>query len=92
MYIIVDKMSISFYFTGLGILLDATDDEYKINCCGVVESWEFYVKTNPGTVQLQIWRPDGAVGQFKLVGQNSYTVDCMCVYIYPFNYLNYFYQ
>lgn len=65
---------IDTFGTGLGILLDATDNEYKIDCCGVVESWEFYVKTNPGTVQLQIWRPDGAVGQFKLVGQNSYTV------------------
>lgn len=83
----MDKMNdmacgpLFFFFTGLGILLDAADDEYKIDCCGVVESWQFYVKTNPGTVQLQIWRPDGAVGQFKLVGQNSYTVDCMCIYV-----------
>ncbi|XP_061179511.1 protocadherin-like wing polarity protein stan, partial [Saccostrea echinata] len=59
--------------SGLGILLDATDNEYMINCCGVVSSWEFYVKTNSGTVKLQIWRPEGG-GQFKLVGENSYTV------------------
>lgn len=76
-----------FFLTGLGILLDATDNEYKIDCCGVVESWQVYVKTNPGTVQLQIWRPDGAVGQFKLVGQNSYTVAGKYVY-YTLNQLN----
>lgn len=50
MYIIVDKMSIFFYFIGLGIFLDVIDDEYKINCCGVVEFWEFYVKINLGIV------------------------------------------
>nr|XP_022309583.1 protocadherin Fat 4-like [Crassostrea virginica] len=64
---------IDTFGTGLGILLDATDNEYMINCCGVVTNWEFYVKTNPGTIQLQIWRPEGA-GQYKLVGENSYTV------------------
>ena len=51
-----------------------------INCCGVVTNWEFYVKTNPGTIQLQIWRPEGA-GQYKLVGENSYTVAGGEIYI-----------
>ncbi|XP_056008142.1 cadherin-23-like [Ostrea edulis] len=63
---------IDTFGTGLGILLDATDNEYQINCCGVVNSWEFYVKTNTGTVQLQVWRPV-TTGQYKLVGENSFT-------------------
>ncbi|XP_052706933.1 protocadherin Fat 4-like [Crassostrea angulata] len=59
--------------TGLGVLLDATDKEYMTDCCGVIESWRFYVKTNTGTVDLQVWRPDGT-GSFTLVGKNSRTV------------------
>ena len=74
-------LSFFLFFVGLGILLDATDNEYMIECCGVVTEWEFYVKTNPGTIQLQIWRPEGA-GQYKLVGENSYTVTGGGIYIY----------
>ncbi|XP_078337333.1 uncharacterized protein LOC111138019 [Crassostrea virginica] len=57
----------------LGILLDATDNEYQIKCCGFVDAWEFYAKSNTGTVDLQVWRPLGG-GSYQLVGQNSYTV------------------
>ncbi|XP_061190353.1 cadherin EGF LAG seven-pass G-type receptor 2-like [Saccostrea echinata] len=58
---------------GLGLLLDASDNEYMIKCCGFVDAWEFYAKSNTGVVDLQVWRPIGG-GIYTLVGQNSYTV------------------
>ncbi|KAK3085049.1 hypothetical protein FSP39_023491 [Pinctada imbricata] len=57
--------------TGLGILLDADDNEFTFDCCGRVDSWEIYAE-NSGTVQLQVWRNSG--GTWTLRGQNSYTV------------------
>lgn len=59
--------------TGLGVLLNAGSNEYRVDCCGVIESWQFYAKTNIGTVDLQVWRPDGT-GSLTLVGQNSRNV------------------
>ncbi|XP_061171751.1 protocadherin Fat 4-like [Saccostrea echinata] len=55
---------------GVSILLDRSDME--ISCCGFVKGWEFYAKTNTGTVYLQVWRPAGAT--WTLVGENQYTV------------------
>ncbi|XP_052706998.1 cadherin-23-like [Crassostrea angulata] len=57
----------------LALLLDATDNEYKIKCCGFVDAWEFYAKSNTGTLALQVWRPLGG-GTYELVGQNTYSV------------------
>ncbi|XP_062601137.1 protocadherin Fat 4-like [Saccostrea cucullata] len=58
---------------GLGLLLNAADNEYTIKCCGFVDTWEFYAKDNTGVVDLQMWRSIGG-GSYTLVGQNSYTV------------------
>ena len=71
--IILKIAFIKIWFADLGILLDATDNEYQIKCCGFVDAWEFYAKSNTGTVDLQVWRPLGG-GSYQLVGQNSYTV------------------
>ena len=59
---------------GLGVLLDGTNGNYRVSCCGVIDAWEFYVKNNPGTVDLQVWRSTGG-GSYTLVGENSRTVD-----------------
>ena len=59
---------------GLGVLLDGTNGNYRVTCCGVIDAWEFYVKDNPGTVDLQVWRSTGG-GSYTLVGKNSWTVN-----------------
>lgn len=58
----------------LGVLLDGTNGDYRVSCCGVIDAWEFYVKDNPGTVDLQVWRSTGG-GSYTLVGKNSWTVN-----------------
>ncbi|VDI27795.1 Hypothetical predicted protein, partial [Mytilus galloprovincialis] len=59
--------------SGLHILGIANDNQYKINCCGFVKEWNFYAKTNTGTLYLQIWRPETSPA-YSLVGQNSINV------------------
>ncbi|XP_078310911.1 uncharacterized protein LOC111132593 isoform X2 [Crassostrea virginica] len=60
--------------TDLGVLLDGTNGDYRVSCCGVIDAWEFYVKDNPGTVDLQVWRSTGGES-YTLVGKNSWTVN-----------------
>ncbi|XP_060570970.1 uncharacterized protein LOC132729265 [Ruditapes philippinarum] len=48
-----------------------TDSQYFFKCCGVVEQWQLHAE-NPGTVNLQVWRPVGST--LKLMGQNTFYV------------------
>ncbi|XP_048729930.2 protocadherin Fat 4-like [Ostrea edulis] len=57
---------------GLSIYFDRSDDKMKFDCCGFVKEWEFYAKSNVGTVHFQVWRPSGST--YTLVGENQYTV------------------
>ncbi|KAJ8321600.1 hypothetical protein KUTeg_000071 [Tegillarca granosa] len=56
--------------SALTVLMDHTD--FTISCCGIIDSWEFYAKSNTGTVYLQAWRSSG--GTYNLVGENAYAV------------------
>uniref|UniRef100_K1PI11 Protocadherin Fat 1 n=1 Tax=Magallana gigas TaxID=29159 RepID=K1PI11_MAGGI len=49
-----------------------TDNNYRVNCCGFVSSWTFYVGASTGTLYAQIWRPSGT--DWQLVNQNAITV------------------
>lgn len=68
------------FFTGLNILGIADDNQYKINCCGFVKEWNFYAKTNTGTLYLQIWRPEASPA-YSLVGQNSINVTSKSIFL-----------
>lgn len=58
--------------TARTFIFNSNDNDYKINCCGFVSSWTFYVGTATGTLYAQVWRPSGA--DWQLVGQNAITV------------------
>ena len=82
---------ICFSFVGLSVLGIANDQQYDITCCGFVKQWLFYAKANPGTLNLQIWRP-GTSPSYSLQGENIVTVSCMYMKIimseWVFHWLN----
>ncbi|XP_062571773.1 cadherin-related family member 2-like [Saccostrea cucullata] len=53
-------------------ILNSLDNDYRIDCCGFLSSWTFYVGTTTGTLYAQVWRPEGT--DWKLIGQNTITV------------------
>lgn len=63
-------MSVPFYFfLGRTFILSSSDNDYRINCCGYVSSWEFYVGDSTGTLFAQVWRPSGT--DWQLVNQTA---------------------
>ena len=44
---------------------------YEISCCGTIEKWRVWVR-KAGTIKLQIWRYNGATGEYVLIGENTY--------------------
>ena len=50
------------------------DKDYEIKCCGFVSAWNFYVGTNTGTLNAQVWRRSVATGNWQMVNQNAITI------------------
>ncbi|XP_048744688.2 cadherin-23-like isoform X2 [Ostrea edulis] len=57
--------------TGTTFLLQTTDDDYKISCCGFVTQWDIDIATT-GTLYAEVWR--NVSGTWTLVGVNAITV------------------
>lgn len=67
------NIMITFTLAGRTFVLNSLDNDYKIDCCGFVSSWEFYVTTTNGTLYAQVWRQ--VSGAWTLIGQNSFDVE-----------------
>nr|XP_034302099.1 protocadherin-11 X-linked [Crassostrea gigas] len=59
--------------SGRTFILNSADNDYLINCCGFVTTWEFYVTTTNGTLYAQVWRQMS--GAWTLIGQNSFDIE-----------------
>ncbi|XP_061188483.1 protocadherin-like wing polarity protein stan [Saccostrea echinata] len=56
--------------TGTGYLM--TDSSFTVGCCGVLVNWKVFIQSR-GSINLQIWRPEGS--KYKLIGENIYSFD-----------------
>ncbi|XP_056013069.1 uncharacterized protein LOC130052368 [Ostrea edulis] len=59
--------------SGRTIILNSADNDYQINCCGFVSSWEVYITTTDGTLYAQVWRLVNS--NWTLIGQNTFEID-----------------
>lgn len=75
--------SLLFYFLGRTFILSSSDNDYRINCCGYVSSWEFYVGDSTGTLFAQVWRPSGT--DWQLVNQTAIKVTRMLSLVTQWN-------
>ncbi|XP_055996535.1 cadherin-23-like isoform X2 [Ostrea edulis] len=57
--------------TATTFLLQTTDNDYKISCCGFVTQWDIDIATT-GTLYAEVWR--SVTGTWTLVGVNTITV------------------
>ena len=56
---------------GLTYLLNDTTT-YGLGCCGTIKQWRMNIQ-NPGTIKLQVWKPDTTANRYVFKGENEYT-------------------